>query len=142
MARFLLLAQDATSSTRPNPNTLTLKNPGWKTPLDSPSSAWQTQNARALLPLSPADGRGETPMIVHVKPGAGVTSVDVTAWFYVDALDSWVQFSKNTPTLTFTQASLLFIENPSGLPCFLQVSNLVGGTTVSLYVDGQTAGVG
>ena len=142
MARFQLLAQDASASSRPNPNTLTSKNPGWKTPLDKPSTVWQTQGARALLPLEPPNGRGETPMIVHVQPGAGVTSVDVTAWFYVDALDSWVTFSKNTPALTFTQASLLFIENPSGLPCFLQVSNLVGGSTVSLYVDGQTAGVG
>ncbi|MEB3206133.1 MAG: hypothetical protein VKK59_02140, partial [Vampirovibrionales bacterium] len=118
------------------------KNPGWRTPLDGISAAWQTQGNRALLPLEPISGRGQTPIIVHVQPGAGVTSLDVTAWFYVDILDSWVTFTKKAPVVTLTQASLLFIENPSGLPCYLQVSNLVGGTSVSLYVDGQTAGVG
>ncbi|MEB3244668.1 MAG: hypothetical protein VKJ06_01615 [Vampirovibrionales bacterium] len=139
MARFIVLASGATAASRPDPNLLATTNPEWSGPLDPPGAAWQSQGSKALFPLEPLTGGGDTPMIVALMPGAGVTSVDISAWFYVDGVAQWLQFNKNTPTLTLTQKSLVFIENPSGLPCYIQLSNFVGGTTASLYADAQTA---
>jgi len=142
---FTALVTNGTTTTNPAPNTLTTKNPGWNGEGGcsniSVSSAWAAQANKAIFPFGVKDGRGEKPLVIHVVPGAGVTSVDVTAWYYNKTANTWAKFPTNTPAITVTAAGLFFIENALELPIFLQLSNFVGGTQATIYVDSRVATV-
>lgn len=143
MAITLLLGATFTTTTAPNPNTLTTTNPYATANISYPpapfiSAAWTSQNQPALFPLGINDGSGEKQLELEFIPSGGsATTYTIVAWTYSRVSGLWVK-PKNGLSTSYTGNSRDFIYTPGLDPWFLQVSALSTGTLTINY-DGQIA---
>lgn len=142
-----LLGSAKTSTTNPDPNTLSTKNPMTNTSQvgtdingSNVASAWVTQSStycKALFPKRTKDGAGEIPIRVHFVPSSAGATFTVTVWIYNPKSNSWGK-PYNNNTFNFTGDTMHTISTPGANPIFLQLSSISAGT-ISIYFDDSVA---
>lgn len=140
MTKWYEVEPTGNATTNPDPNTLTTKNPGETagTKKLAVSSAWATQDNKAIFPLLTKDKGGEDRRVtLAFIPSAGeAVTYTVNIWFHVGN-NRWIQATENTPSADLTGSSIVYVENPD-YPIFVQLSNISSGT-INIEVDAATA---
>lgn len=134
------LGTSLTTTTNPDPNTLSTPNP-FSSPFVDPmtvSATWAIQTAtkcKAMFPLGVKDGRGEIPVKFHAKPSGGAAvTYTLVMWIWDKLTSTWVKPFIN-PSINYTGEVFDYINNPGNEPIFFQISALSSGT-LSLYYSG------
>lgn len=134
-----LLGSGLSQTTNPDPNTLTTKNP-YPTTFVNPltvSTAWASQNKKALFPLGIQYKSAERPLKLHFVGSTAGATVTVTMWCYNRLSNTWGKVAVNGTQLV-TDGEIRYIENPGNDPIFLQLGTPSAGT-FSIYYDSSLA---
>ena len=137
-----ILVAAGTSTTNPEPSTLTTSNPFPSPYVDrtTVSPEWAAQGKKALFPANTLKSVNEPieSLPLHFVPSAGSSaSYTVTMWVWNRTASAWVQ-PKDNASFTLTGNQATSIEEPGGDPIFLQLSNISSGT-VAIYFDERLA---
>lgn len=133
--RFTEVASVATTTTNPDPNTLTTSNP-YDTDGEI-SGDWTSQGVKLIHPNMVRDGSGDRPIVLAFNPSSGSATFTIKVWYYVGEFDEWLQYENNTPSQSFTGKSLAYVDNHQQLPFFIEVDALSAGT-LAIAVDTTT----
>lgn len=134
-----LLVSAGTSTTNPDPNTLTTHTP-YPTPYvnrKTVSAAWTSQGSKALFPRNAIGGQGQVAIPVQFVTSSAGATYTATMYIYNKLADKWVQ-PKDNGSFGLTGNVSTFIENPGDDPIFIQLSSISAGT-VAIYFDNGLA---